>query len=159
MRKKNKIIVSCIEGSQKSEVWNCMYKYKTVEREKNGVRSATTYRAEKAEWLITTRWRIEAFLFSAAIVADLLNAVYTEDWIYFISPQFVKLKMVKENFKLNNKILNPISIPIKTIFFSFNEYFFNKFFISKINPQFELIFTRLYLFVHHLWNEVDKKVS
>lgn len=105
------------EGSQKSEVWNCMYKYKTVEREKNGVRSATTYRAEKAEWLITTRWRIEAFfviyIFSAAIVADLLNAVYTEDWIYFISPQFIKLKMVKENFKLNNKILNPISIPIK----------------------------------------------
>lgn len=34
MREKNKIIVSCIEGSQKSEVWNCMYKYKTVEREK-----------------------------------------------------------------------------------------------------------------------------
>lgn len=53
------------------------------------------------------------YIFSAAIVADLLNAVYTEDWIYFISPQFIKLKMVKENFKLNNKILNPISIPIK----------------------------------------------
>lgn len=105
------------EGSQKSEVWNCMYKYKTVEigkkMEYDPPRPTTQRKPNDSLRHDDELKHSLLYIFSAAIVADLLNAVYTEDWIYFISPQFIKLKMVKENFKLNNKILNPISIPIK----------------------------------------------
>lgn len=86
MRKKNKIIVSCIEGSQKSEIWNCMYKYKTVEREKkwSTIRHDPPRPTAQRKPNDSLRHDDELkhsllYIFSAAIVADLLNAVYTED--------------------------------------------------------------------------------